>query len=505
MSKYPPFLEKNIKLGLNKELLKIMPRELILEFDAFVFEKDSDSGLVKIAAVNPENIALRHYAKEKFGDKVEWFSAQKEDVDFILKNLKRDFKNDILFLANNVTENNENITKIVDGIIEYALAQKASDIHIEPSRNEFLVRFRIDGAMHQMLNLPRSIYQALVARIKIIANLRIDEYRRPQDGRIEPENFPDISLRTSIIPTLFGEKIAMRILDDSQKDILIEELGFSKEQKNIILQNIEKPFGMIVASGPTGSGKTTTLYALLQIFKKDGFNISTLEDPIEYVLHGVNQIQINLQVGLTFPIGLRSLLRQDPDIMMVGEIRDTETASMAADAAMTGHIVFTTLHTNDAASAFTRFLEMGVDDFVVSSTINLVIAQRLVRKICNNCAEKKMLDKITIKKIKERKDIMEALQEKQIGSLNKFEEMTFRQGRGCDLCFQTGYLGRIGIFELLTPNKEIHDLILSHKSSEAIRAAAEKNGFRDMITDGIDKVFLGITTFEEVLRVTKNI
>jgi len=503
MPKYALFSPENRNSGLKNELLKIMPRELIKEFGAFIFEKNANG--IKIAAVNPKNIVLRRYAKERFDNKVEWFSATKEDVDFILKNIKRDFKNEILQLAATAIESNENITKIVDGIMEYAFAEKASDIHIEPLRNEIVVRFRIDGTLYQMLILPRNIHQALVARIKIIANLRIDEYRRPQDGRIEPESFPNTSLRISTMPTLFGEKIALRILDDSQKNISIEELGFSEEQKNTILENIEKPFGMIIASGPTGSGKTTTLYALLQLLKKEGFNISTLEDPIEYVLPGVNQIQINPQVGLTFPTGLRALLRQDPDIMMVGEIRDAETAAMAANAAMTGHIVFTTIHTNDAASAFTRFLEMKVDDFVVSSTINLVIAQRLVRRVCNKCAEERELDKVTLKKIKERKDVMAALEERKKGLFNKLDEMTFRRGKGCELCFQTGYLGRIGIFELLKPNKEIHDLILSHQSSESIRAAAEKDGFRDMITDGIDKVFSGITTFEEVLRTTKNV
>jgi type IV pilus assembly protein PilB len=503
MVKYPIFSPENRNSGLKKELLKIMPRELIQEFGAFVFENNPDA--IKIAALNPENAVLRRYVKERFDNKVEWFSATKEDVDFMLKNLKRDFKNEILELAATVVENNENITKIIDAVMEYAFYEKASDIHIEPLRNEIAVRFRIDGALHQMLILPRNIHQALVARIKIIANLRIDEYRRPQDGRIEPENFPNTSLRTSIMPTLFGEKVVLRILDDSQKNISIEKLGFSEEQKNTILENIEKPFGMIIASGPTGSGKTTTLYALLQLLKKEGLNISTLEDPIEYVLSGVNQIQINPQVGLTFPTGLRALLRQDPNVMMVGEIRDTETAAMAANAAMTGHLVFTTIHTNDAASAFTRFLEMKVDDFVVSSTINLVIAQRLVRRVCDKCAEERKLDKATLKKIRERKDVIVALEERKKGLFDKLDEMAFRQGKGCESCFQTGYSGRIGIFELLKPNKEIHDLILSHQSSERIKTAAEKDGFRDMITDGIDKVFVGITTFEEVLRTTKNV
>ena len=502
MREYPLFSSENKNLGLRNKFLKIMPRELVQEFEAFVFEENSDT--VKIAALNPENVSLRHYTKGLLGNNVEFFSAAKEDIDFVIANMKRDFENEILQLAATVEENNENITKIVACILEYAFSEKTSDIHIESLRNEILLRFRIDGVLRKMLVMPRVIHQALIARIKIISDLRIDEYRRPQDGRIELENFPEISLRVSIIPTLFGEKVVMRVLDNSQKNISINELGFSEKQKNTILDKIEKPFGMIIASGPTGSGKTTTLYALLQLLKKEGFNISTLEDPIEYVLPGVNQIQINNQVGLTFPTGLRAILRQDPDIIMVGEIRDTETAAMAANAAMTGHIVFTTMHTNDAASAFTRFLEMKVDDFVVSSTINLVIAQRLVRKVCAKCAKKRKLDSVTLKKIAEHKDIMTVLEKRERGLYNKLNEMTFLHGEGCKSCFQTGYLGRIGIFEFLKPNKEIHDLILNHQSSESIKLAAEKEGFQSMISDGVDKVFAGITTFEEVLRTTKS-
>ena len=503
MSKYPLFSSKDRNLLLKNERYKIMPRELIQELEAFVFENNSKS--VKIAALNPKSSPLQHYAKELFGNNVKFFSATKEDLDYLLENIKHDYKKEILQLAVDSTENNENITKIIDYILEYAFSEETSDIHIEPSRSEIVIRFRIDGALHQVLVLPNNIHQALVARFKIVSNLKIDEYRRPQDGRIEPENHPNISIRVSVIPTIFGEKIAMRILNDSQENITIEKLGFTEEQKKIILNNIEKPFGMIVASGPTGSGKTTTLYALLQLLKKEGINISTLEDPIEYILPGTNQIQINSQVGLTFPSGLRALLRQDPNVIMVGEIRDTETASMAANAAMTGHIVFTTIHTNDAASVFTRFLEMKVDDFIVSNTINLVVAQRLVRKICTKCAKKAKLDNVILNKIAERKDIMEAI--KGIDnewSLDKLSKKTFLKGMGCDSCFQTGYLGRVGIFEFLIPNKEIHNLILSHKSAESIKTAAMKEGFHSMVIDGINKIFAGDTTFEEVLRTTKS-
>jgi len=487
---------------LDKELLDLMPWELIKEFQAFVFENGPHG--VKIGAVNLKNSALQRYVKERFGRKVEWFNVTEDAVIDILNNNRPDFKTELSRLAQTSLETNDNITRIADRIISHAIGQEASDIHIEPLRNETVVRFRIDGVLQTVLNLPKNIHLPLIARLKILSNLKIDEYRRPQDGRIEPEEFPETSLRVSTMPTLFGEKIALRVLNEASKSISIDELGFSEEQKNIILENIEKPFGMIVASGPTGSGKTTTLYALLQLLKREGINISTLEDPIEYTLPGVNQIQVNPRFDLTFASGLRSLLRQDPNVMMVGEIRDSETATMAANAAMTGHLVFTTIHTNDAASAFTRFLEMKVEDFVVSSTIILVIAQRLVRRVCNECATKKKIDKAILKKIRERPDVMEALEKKQPGITQELEKYKFRVGKGCGKCFQSGYLGRVGLFELLTPNKEIHDAILDHASSEQIEAVAFKSGFRDMVTDGIDKVFKGITTFEEVLRTTRN-
>jgi len=486
-----------------KESSDFMPWEAIKELKAFVLEKNPEG--IKIGAVDPENKYLRQYIKQRFGDNVTWSHITEEDLSSMLKNHTYDFKTDILELISGSPAANDNIIKIVDKTIKYALNKKASDIHVEPIRNEAVVRFRIDGTLQTMFNMPSNIYQAVAARIKILANLKIDESRIPQDGRIEPEDFYNTSLRVSTMPTLFGEKIAMRVLDDSHKNLPLSKLGFSEEQEKLILGNIEKPFGMVIASGPTGCGKTTTLYALLQLLKKDGLNISTLEDPIEYILMGVNQTQINPWAKLTFPSGLRSLLRQDPDIIMVGEIRDSETSVMATNAAMTGHLVFTTMHTNDAPSSFIRLLEMKVEDFVVSSTVNLVIAQRLVRKICKSCAKKRKLSPAILKKLRERKDIVAALEKRKEGLMSELESHTFHVGAGCEKCFGTGYLGRIGIFELLQPDKEIHDLILKHESADVIKSAAEKNGFQDMITDGIEKVFKGITTFDEVLRTTKNV
>ncbi len=483
------------------EILMSMPRELVEEFQAFIFSKRGNK--VEIAALNPENENLRNFAKERFGDNVEWFCAQKEDIDFILKNYSQDFKEDILKLISLGVGTNGNIVELGNLIIGYAVSEQASDIHLEPLRYDSVVRFRVDGILHSVLTLPKNIYNAVVARLKLMANLKIDDYRHPQDGRIELDRFTNVSLRISTMPTLYGEKVVLRILDDSHKDLSIAHLGFSQEQENLIMRNIEKPFGLIVASGPTGCGKTTTLYGLLHLLKKDKINISTLEDPVEYAVNEINQVQINPRANLTFASGLRSLLRQDPDVIMVGEIRDSETAIMASEAALTGHLVLTTLHTNDAVSVITRFLEMKVEEFAVASTLNLIIAQRLVRKVCDVCGKEVQISESILGRIKERKDIVEAL--KLMGKdVNKLKSMKFRVGSGCEACMQTGYRGRIGIFEVLEVTKPIYNLIISHTPSEQIKEEAKKNGFCEMIVDGLQKVFSGVTTFEEVLRATRN-
>jgi len=498
---YPYIFEKQERKVPSPETLMLMPRELVEEFQAFIFNKKGRK--VEIAALNPENSSLQHFVNERFGKSVKWYSTKKEDVSFILKHYARDFKEDISRLMSVGVGTNGNIVELVNLIIGYAIAEEASDVHVEPSRNESIIRFRVDGILHQVLSLPKDIHTAVVARFKIMANLKIDDYRHPQDGRIELERYTNISLRISTMPTLYGEKIALRILDDSHKDLSIQHLGFSEEHEKTIMKNVEKPFGMIVASGPTGCGKTTTLYGLLHLLKKDKINISTLEDPIEYAMDGVNQIQINPRANLTFASGLRSLLRQDPDVMMVGEIRDSETAIMASEAALTGHLVLTTLHTNDAVSVITRFLEMKVEEFAVASTLNVIIAQRLVRKVCDVCGKEKPIDDVIFKKIRERKDIVDAL--RTMGKdLKDLAQQKFLFGEGCDACMHTGYRGRVGIFEVLEVNKSIYDLIIEHAPSERIKNEAAKFGFYEMMVDGLEKVFKGITTFEEVLRATRN-
>ena len=484
------------------EYLDAMPRDLIKELQAFVFDIKDD--FAKIAAANPADPSLKKYVEANFKD-AEIFQAGKQDIGDVLKKHPSDFEGEVKkILEREENPTNGNLAEIVDMIINYAFTRRASDIHIEPRRNDIAVRFRVDGTLREVITLPKSMLQSLVARFKIMANLKIDEHRRPQDGRLEPEQFPETSLRISIVPTLFGEKIALRVLNDTSKSLSLEDLGFSEDERDILLENIKKPHGLIVTSGPTGSGKTTTLYSILQEMEKSDLNVSTLEDPIEYTLPGVNQIQINPRIELTFASGLRSLLRQDPDIMMVGEIRDSETAFMAANAAMTGHLVLTTIHTNDAASVFSRFMEMKVEDFVVASTVNLVIAQRLVRKVCGNCAAQKKLDPVVLDKIKERSDILEVIKNEHKLSFNQLKDAKFSRGKGCEACLDSGYDGRVGIFEFIVPNKKIRDLVLSsNASSDEVRVAAAELGFHTMLTDGVNKVFNKVTTFDEVMRTTK--
>ena len=483
-------------------ILELMPRKLVQDLGAFVFE--NKDAVVKIAALSPAAAALKRFAEERFGSGVEFYQATQEDLDFVLGQYKRDFKSEILKLAESDITHNGNNAAIVDTVIEYALRRRASDIHIEPTRTATEVRFRIDGILQTAVQFPKAMHNAIVARVKILANMKIDEYRLPQDGRIELEQFPDISLRISTIPTIYGEKAALRILDESSKDLSLKQLGFTEAQADILTRNIEKPFGMIVTSGPTGSGKTTTLYGLLSMLKKGRMNISTLEDPVEYALDGVNQIHINPRVQLTFASGLRALLRQDPDAIMVGEIRDSETAVMAANAALTGHLVLTTMHTNDAPSVFTRLLEMKVEDFTVASIVNLVVAQRLVRKICDNCKVENVLSDIMRQRVSARPDALQALKHLDKGA-DTLTNRKFAHGVGCDACLHTGYSGRVGMFELLELTEEMHNLILSHAPAEKIKAEACKHGFVDMMVDGIDKVLNGTTTFEEVLRATRSV
>lgn len=386
------------------------------------------------------------------------------------------------------------VARIVSTLLEYGIKVRASDIHIEPLENETRVRYRIDGILHEKLILPKRIHDAIVSRIKILGNMKIDEKRIPQDARF---NFKigreELDLRISTLPTVFGEKVVMRLLKKSGGVPSLQELGLRGRALQNIGETILRPHGIILITGPTGSGKTTTLYSILSLLNSTRVNIITLEDPIEYQIAGVNQVQINPQAGLTFASGLRSILRQDPNILMVGEIRDAETTELAVQASLTGHLVFSTLHTNNAAGALPRLLDMHAEPYLIASTVTAVMGQRVVRRICPSCKAPKPLTK-------EASDHLQST----LGNLYDIKKkLTPFFGRGCAECNNTGYLGRIGIFEVLVVSEKISRMIIGHETSQAIENQAILEGMITMKQDGYLKVVEGITTIDEVLRVAE--
>ncbi|MDP8253577.1 MAG: ATPase, T2SS/T4P/T4SS family [Candidatus Kaelpia aquatica] len=382
------------------------------------------------------------------------------------------------------------IVKLTNLLIVQAVRDRASDIHIEPEEKMVRVRYRIDGVLHRVVSLPKFLQMPITSRIKIMADLDIAERRLPQDGRIRMDvGNKSIDLRVSLQPTLFGENLVMRILDKSSIMIGIESLGFSKNDFNTFADVVRTPHGMILVTGPTGSGKTTTLYSAINRINTEDRSIMTMEDPTEYQIPLVRQTQVNPQIGLTYAAGLRAILRQDPDIIMVGEVRDLETAEIAIHAALTGHLVFSTLHTNDAASAFTRLIDMGVEAFLASSSIAAVIAQRLIRVICENCK-------------KEHKPSEAALGE--LGIRDR-DNVVFYEGVGCPLCKGTGYKGRIGIFSILRSTSRIQELVVSRAPATDIDKVARSEGMNSLREDCLDKVRKGVTTIEEMFRVTQDV
>jgi len=394
--------------------------------------------------------------------------------------------------------------ELVSKIIDYAYQGGASDIHIEPEDKYTIVRYRQDGILHDIAELPVSLHENIMTRLKVLARLAIDEHRAAQDGKIVYKTpwGDDVEIRISILPTTHAEKAVMRLLSDQSHAYAISDLGFSAQDYNKVSDVIHKPWGSILVTGPTGSGKTTTLYAVLRILNQREVNITTIEDPVEFDIEGVNQIQVNEKTGLTFAKGLRSIVRQDPDIIMVGEIRDKETASIAVNAAMTGHLVLSTLHTNDSATAFVRLTDMGVEDFLLASTINIVIAQRLVRKICMSCIQSRAMDKLQEQLILRVPHVKQYFDEL-VGKEKTLKSLLTFHGKGCAVCHGTGFYGRIGIFEVLVVDDKIREAIMEKKNADEIHSIALENGMTSMLHDGLRKVLIGQTTLEEVLRVTK--
>lgn len=390
------------------------------------------------------------------------------------------------------------IPEIVAGTLFLAIRMQASDVHIEAQQESVRLRFRIDGILHDVMSVPAFLHAPLISRIKILSKMKIDEQRIPQDGRFDViiDN-RQVDLRVSTLPTVHGEKIVMRLLDKSEGVLTLEQLGVTGSNFDVLVENINRPYGIILSTGPTGSGKSTTLYAILSRISKPGVNIITLEDPVEYELPGLNQAQVKPQIGFTFAEGLRSVLRQDPNVIMVGEIRDLETAAMTTHAALTGHLVLSTLHTNDAAGALPRLINMGVEPFLITSSINAVIGQRLVRRICDNCREKTPVPPAILSFTRK---VLADMPSGLLKNVNT-EELVFYHGRGCDQC-NNGYRGRLGIFEVLAMTDVIEDLAIRKAPSSEIKKAAIKGGMITMVQDGLIKALKGITTIDEVVRVT---
>lgn len=383
------------------------------------------------------------------------------------------------------------ITELVNMIVYKAWEAKASDIHIDPMQDSVLVRYRIDGIAYDIVSLPKEEQPLLITRIKVLSGLRTDEHLMAQDGRFRIHvDTVDIDLRVSIIPTYNGEDVVMRLLVGEARLISLEQLGFSEKDLATIHRYIEKPYGMILATGPTGSGKTTSLYSILQILNSREVSIITIEDPIEYTVPGITQIQVNVQTNLTFAAGLRSIVRQDPNIILVGEIRDNETASIAVNAAMTGHLLLSTLHTNDAATTLPRLLDMGIEPFLIASTVNIAIGQRLVRKLCSDCKKEVAFTQ------EERDTLKNDVPAEQLNAVKKVFH-----AEGCAKCNHTGFVKRVGIYEVLEVTEPVRQLIMHRASADEIREAAIKSGMTTMLQDGFSKVASGLTSLAELLRV----
>ncbi len=383
------------------------------------------------------------------------------------------------------------IIRLVNSLLFQAVKDRASDIHIEPFERDLSVRFRIDGILYDIISPPKRFQPVIISRVKVMSGLNIAEKRLPQDGRIRIKLAgKDVDIRVSTVPTAHGERVVMRLLDRSSTILRLNELGLVGNKHEVVDQLIHQSHGIILVTGPTGSGKTTTLYAALSNINTSDKNIITIEDPIEYQLHGVGQIQVNPRIELTFAGGLRSILRQDPDVIMVGEIRDVETAKIAIQAALTGHLVFSTLHTNDSCGAITRLLDMGIEPFLVSSSVIAVMAQRLVRRVCPSCREPY-------------RPSMEELRQLGLSSDRLEDQTVYRPGPGCPDCKQTGYRGRSGIHELLVIDDEVRNLVMRAADAATIRRAAQAKGMASLREDGAEKVLAGITTVEEILRVTQ--
>lgn len=535
-----PFVELKAK-EIKTDVLKLLPEKIARQYNAVVFDVD-EKGVNQLAVEDPDDIQGLNFLQKQLGNNVKVHITTTSLLQAALDQYRGNISSELTKVIADETEADADeevsdddlaedspVAQTVNIIIEYGVKSGASDIHIEPREGFVVVRYRIDGMLREANKLPRKLLGALVSRIKILSNLKIDEHRAPQDGRFKVEISDQIyALRVSTLPILDGEKVVMRILNESTKPATFGELGFWGNALNDLQRAIVQPHGMVLVTGPTGSGKSTTLFSVLTSLNTPNVNISTVEDPIEYHIIGANQTQVNPIAGMTFTSGLRALLRQDPNIIMVGEIRDGETADLAVQAALTGHLVFSTLHTNNAATCLPRLLEMGVEPFLIASTVRVVVGQRLVRRICYECREAFAPDATVLKQLDAS---FKLSQNGGIKKINELEGVALEAGigvsnskgsddkepsstattirrlwkahdEGCDACNHTGYKGRIGIYEVLSNTSAVQKMIVANGTSEQIEEGAIGEGMLTMQLDGLVKCLRGQTTIEEVLRVT---
>jgi len=494
------------KEKVQEEALNLIP-EVMARSKGIIAFSIGKQGL-KVGLLDPDDLDVRHLIEKRSGQRVIPYLITQKDFQNALFHYKSTLKNELdevmkRLKSRSLTreERDKSVVGVVDILLQYGYQNKASDIHIEPQRKKVKIRFRIDGILHEVFEMTKGLYELVLMRIKILAKMRTDEHRSAQDGKLRFKTTQEmVDVRVSVVPVTEGENTVMRILSSQNRLLGLSGLGLSEIKLKKVKKVIKRPHGMILVTGPTGCGKTTTLYTIMKMLNKPQINIATIEDPVEYDIEGVGQIQVNPRTNLTFAKGLRAIVRQDPDIIMVGEIRDQETAGIAVNSALTGHLVLSTLHTNDAATTLPRLLDMGVEPFLLASTVNIVIAQRLVRKICERC-------RVSYQISDEEKEMIESTPEikKALGSIGykDLKGLRFYKGKGCKLCGNTGFLGRVGVFEILEITEDIKDLIMKRVSSNEITDVARKNGMTTMLEDGIEKVVAGVTTIKEVTRVVR--
>ena len=484
-----------------QDVLTILPYQVAKTQMAVVWNR-GETG-IKIAINDIENDSLIENLQKKTGEKVAVYYATERDIEMTINRYEMSVEGDIEELVR-IAEGSEDedeggespIIRLVKMILTYAESNRTSDVHIEPGENKSVIRFRIDGVLHDIVKIPTGLHSRVVTRIKVMAKLRTDEHQAAQDGKlvikIDDQN---LDVRVSVVPVTDGEKVVMRLLSAKSRQFALADLGMLEKDRKKVESAYKAAHGMLLSTGPTGSGKTTTLYGILKKLNKSDVNIMTIENPVEYDLERVNQIQVNTKTELTFAAGLRSIVRQDPDIILVGEIRDSETAGIAINSAMTGHLVLSTLHANDAATTMPRLIDLGVEPFLVASTVNVVVAQRLVRKICPNCRVSRDITKTELSK---------QLSSKEIAKLfGKSEKIRVYKGEGCVVCHDSGYKDRIGIFEVMVVSDKLREAIVAERDASEISKIAVSEGMTTMLEDGLAKVKSGVTTVEEVLRVTR--